>query len=252
MKTVSVVTGLAVAAAVAAEPRLAQGDELRVLSSVGIQAVVEAIAPEFERATGHELTLQFDLASAQKTKIEGGEQFDVAILTPPLLEELVAKGLVAAETRAVVARVGLGFMVRAGAPKPDVSSVDAFKRTLLGASSIAYAPAGASGIAFLATVERLGIAADVAAKAKPGVNGEAVAANVTNGTAAIGVLPISEILPVEGAELGGVFPAEVQTYVVMVAGIGARSSQREAAQELVGFLLAPANASVIRAKGMEP
>jgi molybdate transport system substrate-binding protein len=223
-----------------------------VLSSVGIQAVVEALAPEFERMTGHELALQFDLASAHKTKIEGGEAFDVAILTPPLLDDLIAKGLVTAETRTDIARVGLGLMIRAGAPKPDLSSVDAFKRTLLDAASITYAPAGASGIAFLATAERLGIAAEVAAKAKPGANGEAVGANVTSGAAEVGVLPISEILPVQGAELGGVFPAEVQTYVVMVAGIGARSTQRSAAQELLDFLRAPGNAAVIRAKGMDP
>jgi molybdate transport system substrate-binding protein len=230
----------------------ARADEIRVLSSVGIRAVVEELAPEFERRTGHELTLVFDLASSLKTKIEGGETFDVAILTPPLLDDLIAKGFVVAETRADIARVGLGLMIRSGAPKPDVSSVDAFKRTLLGASSITYAPAGASGIAFLATVERLGIAVDVAAKAKAGANGEAVAANVTSGAAELGVLPISEILPVEGAELGGIFPAEVQTYVVMVAGTSTRSSRRSAAQELVDFLRAPGNAAVIRAKGMEP
>jgi molybdate transport system substrate-binding protein len=230
----------------------AAAEEIRVLSSVGIQAVVDELAPEFERTTGHELALQFDLASAHKTKIEGGEPFDVAILTPPLLDDLIAKGLVVAETRAVIARVGLGLMIRTGAAKPDVSSVDAFKRSLLEARSISYAPAGASGIAFLAIAERLGIAADVAAKAKPGTNGEAVAANVTSGTVDLGVLPISEILPVQGAELGGAFPADVQTYVVMVAGVGADSPWRSAAQELVDFLRAPGNAAVIRAKGMEP
>jgi molybdate transport system substrate-binding protein len=143
-------------------------------------------------------------------------------------------------------------MIRSGAPKPDVSSVDAFKRTLLGASSITYAPAGASGIAFVATAERLGIASEIAAKARLGANGEAVAANVTGGAAELGVLPVSEILPVAGVELGGVFPAEIQIYVGMVAGIAASSTQRANAQDLISFLLAPGNAAVIRAKGMEP
>ena len=164
MKTAPVLTALTVAAAVSAHLPLAQADELRVLSSVGIQAVLEELVPEFERSTGHEVTLVFDLASALKTKIEGGEAFDVAILTPPLLDDLIAKGLITAETRAVLARVGLGLMIRAGAPKPDVSSVDAFKRTLLDANSLTYAPAGASGVAFVAIADRLGIAAEVAAK----------------------------------------------------------------------------------------
>jgi molybdate transport system substrate-binding protein len=251
MNTVRVLSVLVAAAAVSGQSPSARADELRVLSSVGIQAVVQALAPEFERTTGHELTLEFDLASAHKTRIEGGESFDVAILTPPLLDDLIAKGLVVAETRAAIARVGLGLMIRSGAPKPDVSSVDAFKRTLLEAASITYAPAGASGIAFLAIAERLGIAPDVAAKAKPGSNGEAVAANVTSGSADLGVLPVSEILPVAGAELGGEFPAEVQTYVVMVAGLSTRSERSAAAQAFVDFLLAPANSAVLTAKGME-
>jgi molybdate transport system substrate-binding protein len=243
--------GVALVATVLIAPE-ARADEIRVLSSVGIRTVVEELAPEFERRTGHELTLVFDLASALKTKIEGGEAFDVAILTPPLLDDLIAKGIVARETRSVIARVGLGLMVRAGASKPDVSTVDAFKQTLLDAKAVTYAPAGASGIAFVATAERLGIAAEIAAKARLGANGEAVAANVTGGAAELGVLPVSEILPVAGAELGGVFPAEIQTYVVMVAGIAAVSTQHSAAQDLISFLLAPGNAAVIRAKGMEP
>jgi len=229
----------------------ARADEIRVLSSVGIRAVVEELAPEFERRTGHDLTFVFDLASALKTKIDAGEPFDVAILTPPLLDDLIAKGTVARDTRSAIARVGLGLMIRAGAPKPNVSSVDAFKRTLLDASSVSYAPAGASGIAFVAIIERLGIAAEVAAKAKLAASGDAVAANVTSGSAEIGVLPVSEILPVAGAELGGVFPADVQTYVVMVAGLASRTEESAGAQAFVEFLLAPENSPVVAAKGME-
>jgi molybdate transport system substrate-binding protein len=228
----------------------ATAEEIRVLSSVGIRAVVEELAPEFERATGHEVTLVFDLASVLKTKIDAGEPFDVAILTPPLLDDLVAKGTVAAHTRAPIARVGLGLMIRAGAPKPDVSSVDAFRQTLLDARAVSYAPAGASGIAFLATAERLGIATEIAAKAKPAASGDEVAANVTGGAADLGVLPVSEILPVAGAELGGVFPPDVQTYVVMVAGLSTRS-ERAAAEGFLEFLLAPENSAVVAAKGME-
>jgi len=225
-------------------------EEIRVLSSIGIRAVVEELAPQFEKTTQHKVTTVFDLAGALKTKIEGGEAFDVAILTPPLLDDLIAKGVIPSSSRTVVARVGLGLMIKAGARKPDVSSVDAFKRTLLGATSVTYASAGASGVAFLATIEKLGIAAAIKAKARPAATGDEVNANITSGAADLAVLPISEILPVRGAELGGVFPADVQTYVVMAAGVSAKA-KGAAARDFVTFLTSPANSAVVRAKGME-
>jgi molybdate transport system substrate-binding protein len=228
----------------------ASAEEIRVLSSVGIKTVVEDLAPQFEKATKHKVTAVFDLASTLKTKMEGGEPFDVAILTPPLLDDLIAKGRVSPAAKSNVARVGLGLMIKAGARKPDVSSTDAFKRTLLDAKSITYASAGASGVAFLAIIEKLGIASQIKAKAKPAAGGEEVNANVTSGASDLGVLPVSEILPVKGAELGGLFPAEVQTYVIMAAGVSAKA-QGNAAREFVAFLMSPANNAVVKTKGME-
>jgi molybdate transport system substrate-binding protein len=228
----------------------AGAEDIRVLSSVGIKAVIDVLAPQFEQKTKHRVTTVFDLAGLLKTKIEGGEPFDVAILTPPLIDELISKGTLASASRTEIARVGLGLMIRAGGRKPDVSTVEAFKKTLLDAKSITYATAGASGIAFLATVERLGIADGVKAKAKPAANGEQVNANILSGASDLAVLPISEILPVRGAELGGVFPSAVQTYVVMAAGVSA-STTAAAAREFVTFLMAAPNSAVIRDKGME-
>lgn len=239
-----------IAAALLFSGSAAHAEEIRVLSSIGIRTVIEDLAPQFEKTTKHKVTTVFDLAGVLKTKIEGGEPFDVAILTPPQLDDLIAKGQVAPASKALVARVGLGLMIRAGARKPDVSTVEAFKRTLLDAKSITYASAGASGVAFLATIEKLGIAAAVKAKAKPAATGDEVNANITSGTADLAVLPISEILPVAGAELGGVFPADVQTYIVMAAGVGAKT-QGSVARDFVTFLMSPANSAVIRAKGME-
>jgi len=221
-------------------------DEIRVLSSVGIKAVVDELAPQFEKTTKHKVTMVFGLAGALKTQIEKGEPFDVAILTPPLLDDLIAKGLVPAKS--TIARTGLGLMIKAGARKPDVSSVDAFKKTLLGAKSITFASAGASGIAFLATVKQLGIAD--ALKTKPAASGEEVNHNVLSGDSDLAVLPVSEILPVKGAELGGVFPADVQTFVIMAAGVNGKAS-KAAAKDFVAFLMSPANDSVIKIKGME-
>ncbi|HEU4688392.1 MAG TPA: substrate-binding domain-containing protein [Vicinamibacterales bacterium] len=228
----------------------ASADEIRVLSSVGIKAVIDELAPQFEKATQHKVTTTFDLASTMKTKIEGGAPFDVAILTPPLLDDLIAKGLVTSASRTAVARVGLGLMIKSGAKKPNVGSLDAFRRTLLDAKAITYASAGASGVAFLAIVEKMGIATQIKVKARPVASGEEVNANITSGAADLAVLPVSEILPVKGAELGGVFPAEVQTYVVMAAGASAKA-QGSAANEFVSFLMSPANDAVVKVKGME-
>ena len=240
---------LSVVAILLAAPA-ASADEILVLSSVGIEAVVEELGPNFEKASANDVTATFGLASALKTRIEGGERFDVAILTPALLDELIAKGLVAADSRTVVARVGLGLMIKAGAPKPQAGTVDDFKRTLLAARSVTYASSGASGVAFLKILDDLGIAADVGAKAKPAASGDEVNANVLGGVSDLAVLPISEILPVAGAELGAVLPDGVQTYVLMAAGVstGARGA---APKDFVAFLAAPSNDGVVRAKGME-
>lgn len=228
----------------------AGADEIRVLSSVGIKTVIEALAPQFERTTKHKVVTTFDLAGTLKTKVEGGEPFDVAILTAPMVDDLIAKGKVAAATRAEVARVGLGLMNRAGSPKPDVSTPDAFRKTLLGAKAITYVTTGASGIAFLATIEKMGIADAIKAKAKPAATGDEVNANVLSGAADFAVLPISEILPVKGAQVGGVFPAPVQSYVVMTAGVN-MSAKSPAGREFVTFLMNAANSALIREKGME-
>ena len=242
---------LACAIAVAlSQTGIVSAEEIRVLSSVGIKAVIDELAPQFEKATKHKVTTTFDLASTMKTQIEGGAPFDVAILTPPLLDDLIKKGLVTSASRTAVARVGLGLMIKSGAKKPDVGSLAAFRRTLLDAKSITYAAAGASGVAFLAIVEKMGIAPQIKVKAKPVASGEDVNANITSGGADLAVLPVSEILPVKGAELGGVFPAEVQTFVVMAAGVSAKS-QGSAANEFVSFLMSPANDAVVKVKGME-
>jgi molybdate transport system substrate-binding protein len=241
---------LLVAAAAVVTAPAASAEEIVVLSSLGIKAVVEELAPAFERSTSHDVTTTFDLASTLKASIGRGARFDVAILTPPLLDDLIAKGLVAADSRTVVARVGLAFMIKAGAPKPRVGSVDEFKQTLLAARSVTYAESGASGVAFLRILDQLGIAAEVKAKARPAASGDEVNANVLSGAADLAVLPVSEILPVAGAELGGVFPDPIQIYVVMAAGVRADARSRTP-KDFVAFLAATDNDSVVRAKGMQ-
>jgi molybdate transport system substrate-binding protein len=212
---------------------------------------MEELASEFEQATKHKVAVHYGLGAALERRIEAGESFDLAILTSGATDDLIKEGKIVAASRTPLARTGLAIAVRAGARKPDISTVEAFKRSLLGAKSIAYAKEGASGVAFAALIQRLGIADDLKAKSTLTATGEEVGQMVVRGEAEFGVLPVSEILPVRGAELLGTFPDGTQSYVVMVAGVSSSATQGSAATDLMGFLNAPAALPVIKAKGME-
>jgi molybdate transport system substrate-binding protein len=234
-----------------AQARVAEADDIAVLCSNGLKAVVETLAPKFERETNHHVVVKYALAALLKQRIEEGEAFDVAFVTPAVIDDLIAHGKISIDTRTTIARSGLALEIRAGAPKPDLSTVDAFKRALLGARAIAYAKEGASGVAFAAIIQKLGIADELKARSRLTTTGEEVSAAVIGGDVEFGVLPLSEILPVKGAEVGGLFPADVQSYIVMVGGVNARSRRAGASRELIKYLTAPAALPVIRAKGME-
>src|SRR5262249_15437006 len=135
--------------------------EIKVLSGNGARGAIVELAARFERASGHKVNVEFHVNPEVKQKIEAGAAFDVAILNPPVLDDLIKQGKVVAATRAVIGRAGIGIGIREGAPKPDISSVAAFKRTLLDAKSVAYPADGASGKYFVGLVDRLGIAAEM-------------------------------------------------------------------------------------------
>lgn len=231
--------------------RVARADDITVLCSNGLKAVVEDLAPAFERETRHKVTVKYGLAAALKQRIEGGEPFDVAFVTPGVMDDLITGGKIAADTRATIARVGLAIAVKAGARKRDVSTVDAFKRALLEANGIAYAREGASGVAFAALVQRLGIADQLKARSKPTVTGEEVGEAVVKGVSEFGILPVSEILPIKGVEMLAPFPADAQSYIVMVGGASAASKHSATARAFVKYLMAPAALPVIKKTGME-
>jgi molybdate transport system substrate-binding protein len=233
------------------QARVAEADDIVVLCSNGLKAVVETLGPKFERETNHHVVVKYGLAALLKQRIEEGEAFDVAFVTPAVIDDLIAHGKISIDTRTTIARSGLALEIRAGAPKPDLSTVDAFKRALLGARAIAYAKEGASGVAFAAIIQKLGIADDLKARSRLTTTGEEVSAAVIGGDVEFGVLPLSEILPVRGAEVGGQFPADVQSYIVMVGGVNATSRRAGASREFIKYLTAPAALPVIRAKGME-
>ena len=251
MTTPTAALRLALAAlALAGSALPARADDVKVFSSVAMRAVVEEIAQRFERETRHRVVPTFGLAAAMKGRAEGGEAFDVIIVTPAMIDDLIKQGKAVAASRTVIARTGLGLMVRAGAPKLDVGTVDAFKKTLLSAKTLTYVPPpGASGVAFLAIATQLGITQAIEPKTKAAAGAEEVNTNITSGAAEIAVLPVSEILPVKGAALGGVFPAGVQTYIVMAGATSATTSQ--AGRDFVARLMSPGSDAVLTAKGME-
>src|SRR5881275_3317116 len=194
-RTVPAVVALGLAV-VLVHTRDAAADQITVLCSSGLKAVIEDLVPKFEHATKHTVVVKYGLAASLKQRIEGGEAFDVAFVTPTVMDELVAHGKIAADTRTTIARSGLALAIRAGAAKTDISTVDAFKRALLNAKSIAYAKEGASGVAFAALIQRLGIADDLKSKSRLTATGEEVGEAVVRGEAELGVLPVSEILPI--------------------------------------------------------
>jgi len=233
-------------------PVSAQAAEIRLLCSNGLREVVEALVPQFERASGHKLNITFGQAAVFKRQIDAGEAFDLTVLTPPLIDELIKQAKVAADTRTVIARSGMGLLTRKGGPKPDIATADAFKRALLDAKSITYPSGGASGIYFVELMDRLAMAETLKPKLKPVPNAAGVEAIIAKGEAEIGVLPISEILPEHGVELIGPSPQGVQGYVIMTAAVSANAKQAGPARELIKHLTAPAAVPVIKSKGMEP
>jgi molybdate transport system substrate-binding protein len=222
------------------------------ICSNGFAAVLQELGPQYEHATGHKLIVSYGLAGVLVQTIEGGEAFDLTILAPPQIDALIRQGKIAADTRTVLARSGIGVMVRSGAPKPDISTVDAFKRALLDAKSIAFPPQGQSGIYLTGLIERLGLTEALKTKMMPIANGPLTGETVARGEAELGITPIGELLAVKGVALVGPLPAEVQNYIVQTAGVSATAAQGAAARDFLKFLMAPGNAHVIAEKGMEP
>jgi molybdate transport system substrate-binding protein len=229
---------------------VAQATEITVLSSNGMAEVMKVLGPQFEAATGNTLIVRYDVANALKQRIAGGEAFDVAILTGPTMDEMVRAGKVDPATRAVIARSGVGVAYKTGSPAPDIHDAAAFRGTMLAARSVAYTTTGASGLYFISVCEKLGIDVQVKAKAKV-IQGGPAAALVANGEAELAAQQISELLPVPGVTVIA-FPPELQSYTAFPAAVGAASAHPQTAAALIAFLTNPANAGVIRAKGMEP
>jgi len=228
----------------------AQAADIKVLSSTALRAVLDELGPQFEKATGNKLVFTIGPAAVMKAQIDQGAEFDVAIVTPPLLEALAASGKVDPGTKAVIARSALSVSVRAGAPKPDVNTADALKHTLLQAPSIGFNGQGASRAGIEAMFAKLGIADDLKPRIKL-VKSSAPEA-LAKGEVALALSPMSEALAVPAVQLAGPVPADYQSYLVLSGAVSSASKNAEAAKALVRFLTAPSAAPVLKAKGMEP
>ena len=224
---------------------------LKLFTSNGQRTVMAELLPRFEKASGHRIEASYDPGQIMMRRIAAGESADVVILGGSALDDLAKEGKIAADSRRAFSRCGIGVAVSGGAPKPDIASVEAFKRAVLAAKAVAYTTEGASGLHFSTLIKRLGIQREVEAKAvqQPGgLVGELVAA----GKADFAIQQIPELLAVPGITYVGPLPADLQKVTVSSAAVFAASSHPAAARALLDHFFTAASAQVVKAKGHEP
>jgi molybdate transport system substrate-binding protein len=229
----------------------ARAAELRVIAGGSITGLMKELGPQFERASGHKLSIHFDSTPNIITRINSGTPFDLAIVPVDVFKDAAAKAHFAPGPTIDIARVGYGVAVRAGAPRPEVSTPDALKKTLLGASSIAFVPSSAAGAYVIKVFERLGIADEMKAKTKPQAGPPQIAPAIANGEAELGVF-LTNVLIAPGVELAGPFPLELQQELVFTAAVAAETAEADAAKALIDYLKTPDAIAAIKASGMNP
>ena len=225
--------------------------EVKIMAGSALAGFIGELRPEFERTTGHTLVVSYGLSRAFRQQIEAGEAFDLAILSVDIMDDLVAKRKFGAGTPIEIARAGMGVAVRTGTTKPNINSVEAFRRTLLNAKSISYAPATEGGEHMDRVFERLEISEQIKNTLKPQQTVGRIAQVVAVGDAELGIA-VTSLLTVSGVELVGKIPEELQLYLIFVAGVGGAAQQPEAAISFIRHLTAPLAAPTIKAKGWEP
>jgi molybdate transport system substrate-binding protein len=245
----------AIAVFLIAQAGLATAAEVKVFSTIGVQAALEELAPKFEKATGNKLDITWATAAILVKRVQAGETADLMVLTKQSLDALTKDNKASTGSDAILASSGMAVVVKKGSPKPDISTPDAFKQTLLNAKSIAYsdpAAGGASGVHFAKVIDRLGIADQVKAKTKhPPPSGNS-ANLVVAGEAELAIQQEPEVMSVAGVDMVGPLPGDLNNITVYAAGIGAGSQQSDAATALVRFLHTPEAQTVFKAKGLKP
>lgn len=234
---------------------MAAEDGIKVIVSGALRAACLELIPAFEQAHGARVETVFGgsmgtAATAIPMRLGNGEAADLVLLAAEAIDPLIAQGLIQAGSRVDLARSGIGVAVRAGAALPDIATVDAFKRTLLAADSIAFSTS-ASGVYVTGLFERLGIADAIRPRLKQ-IQGEPVGAVVARAEAAIGFQQMSELLPVSGITIVGPLPAELQTHAIFSAAIPASATRHDAARAFIGFLRSPGASAAMRRSGLDP
>ncbi len=229
---------------------------ITVLSTTALQTTLEALAPEFQRATGYHLTFHFGPSGRMANRVRDGEANDLAIVTGAGIDDLVSKGRIVAGTRGDIARSKIGAAVQKGAPRPDISTVDAFKRTLLAATTIGMSNpvgGGQSGAHLAKVFERLGISDAMQVKATYGPGGPEglIGKYLLRKEVEFGLQQMPELMAVDGIDILGPIPAELQLDTVFSAGISTAAKNPEGAKQWIAYLRSPAAVAVIEAKGMQ-
>jgi molybdate transport system substrate-binding protein len=225
--------------------------ELKVIAGGSMTASLNELGPQFERASGHKLVIHFDSTPNIITRVTSGTPFDLAVVPVDVFKDAAVTAHFAKGPTIDIARVGYGVVVRAGARKPDISTPDALKKTLLDAQSIAFVPASAAGAYVLKTFDRLGIGEAMKAKTRVQAAPAQIAPAVANGEAELGVF-LTNVLIAPGVELAGSFPAELQQELVFTSAVAADTKEAEAAKVFIDYLTTPAATAIIKAKGMTP
>jgi molybdate transport system substrate-binding protein len=237
--------------AIALGASTAHSAEVRLIASAAMKEVVGELLPAFEKSTGHTVKATWSGTEAATKRISGGEAFDVVLIARPNIDRLTAEGRLAAGTRADVAKSGIGVAVRAGLPKPDISSGEAVKRAVLAARSVAYS-SGPSGFYLVDLFKRMGIAEEIKGKVTQTPSGVQVGEVVARGEADLGFQQVSELLHLKGIDYLGPLPPDIQHVTVFSAGLHTAATAPDAAAALLKFLTRPEAAATIRKAGMEP
>jgi len=230
---------------------LLQAAELKVIAGGSMTASMNALAAPFEKASGHKLSIHFDSTPNIIARVNSGTPFDVVVVPVDVFKDAAAKARFAPGPTVDIARVGYGVIVRAGAPKPDLSTPDAFKKSLLAAPSIAFLPASAAGAYVTKVFERLGIGEEMKAKTKVQAAPAQIAPAVAKGEAELGVF-LTNVLVAPGVELVGPFPGELQQELVFTSAVAADTKEADAAKALIDYLRTQEATAIIKAAGMTP
>jgi len=239
------------AAAAVILPTMTFAAELKVLSTQATEDTYRELVPQFEKATGHKVATIFTGTLDAQKRLAAGENYDVIIMAAPAIDAQIRAGKVVSDSRVDLAKSGVGAAVPKGAPKPDISTTEALKKTLLAAKSIGYST-GPSGVYMISLFEKLGLMDQVKPKLKQTPTGVFVGTIIANREVEVGFQQVSEVGNFPGVDYVGPLPADVQQMTVFSSGIVVDAKEVEPARALVKFLTTPEAGAAFRKRGMEP